>query len=39
VTAPYPAGKFEIMDIKSSRDDIAIFGPDKVFIGNATSKK
>ena len=39
VTAPYPAGKFEIMDIKSSRDDIAIFGPDKVLIGNATSKK
>jgi hypothetical protein len=39
VAAPFPAGKDERLDIKSSRDDIAIFGPDKVFTGNATSKK
>ena len=39
VAAPYPAGKLVSLDIKSSRDDIAIFGPDKVFIGNAASKK
>jgi hypothetical protein len=39
VAAPYPAGKTERLDIKSSRDDIAIFGPDQVFIGNAASGK
>jgi hypothetical protein len=39
VAAPYPAGKTERLDIKSSRDDIAIFGPDTVFTGNEASGK
>jgi hypothetical protein len=39
VAAPYPAGKTERLDIKSSRDDIAIFGPDSVFTGNEASGK
>jgi hypothetical protein len=39
VTAPFPAAKFQHLDIKSSRDDIAIFGPDSIVVGNATVKK
>ncbi len=39
VTAPYPVGKLQHLDIKSSRDDIAIFGPDKVLVGNSSGKK
>jgi hypothetical protein len=39
VAAPYPAGQFKIVDIKTPRTDIAIFGPDSVVVGNVTGKK
>jgi len=34
VTAPYPAGKYQRLDVKSNRDDIKISGPDNVEVGN-----
>lgn len=39
VDAPDKPGKFDRLDMKSSRDDIKIFGPDSVMIGNALAKK
>jgi hypothetical protein len=39
VAAPYSAGQFKILDIKTPRTDIAIFGPDSVVVGNVTGKK
>jgi hypothetical protein len=39
VAAPGPPGKFDIVDIKTAREDIAIFGPDHVVTGNTTGKK
>ncbi len=39
VAAPFPAGKFEHLDIKSSREDVAIFGPDSIVVGNPVVKK
>jgi hypothetical protein len=39
VAAPFPAGKFQIVDIKTPREDIAIFGPDHVVVGNLVAGK
>jgi hypothetical protein len=39
VNAPFPAGKFQRLDVQSKRDDIAIFGPDNVMVGNVPLKK
>ena len=39
VAAPFPAGKFQRLDIKSNREDIAIFGPDNVVVGNTVAGK
>lgn len=38
VAAPGSAGKFARLDIKSPREDISIFGPDSVTIGNVLKK-
>ena len=39
VNAPGPAGKFQRLDIKSSRDDVKIFAPDQVLTGNELKGK
>ena len=39
VDAPGAPGKSGRLDIKSSRDDIKVLGPDSVTIGNAVPKK
>lgn len=39
VTAPGPAGKFQRLDVKSTKDDIKILGPDSVMVGNVLPKK
>lgn len=39
VTAPGGPGKYQRMDIKSSRDDIKLVGPDNVTTGNVLGKK
>jgi hypothetical protein len=39
VNAPGAAGKEQRLDIKSSRDDIKIFAPDQVLIGNVLKGK
>jgi hypothetical protein len=39
VTAPGAAGKYQRLDIKSSRPEIKILGPDNVMIGNTVPKK
>ena len=38
VEAPQAAGKFQRLDIKSSKDDIKIYGPDSVMVGNTWKK-
>ena len=38
VDAPGGPGKFSRLDIKSSREDIKIFGPDSVMTGNVLKK-
>lgn len=38
VDAPQAAGKFQRLDLKGSRDDIKIFGPDSVMAGNTWKK-
>ena len=38
VTAPYKPGRFERLDLKSTRDDIDIHGPDNVMVGNIPLK-
>jgi hypothetical protein len=38
VDAPQVAGKFQRLDIKSTKDDIKIFGPDSVTVGNVLKK-
>lgn len=38
VNAPYKPGKYERLDVKSTRDDIRIFGPDNVMVGNIPLK-
>ncbi len=38
VNAPGAAGKFQRLDIKTSRDDIKVSGPDSVMIGNVWKK-
>jgi hypothetical protein len=38
VDAPQAAGKFQRLDIKSSKDDIKIYGPDSVMAGNTWKK-
>jgi len=38
VTANGKPGKFAILDIKSTRDDVKILGPDSVTLGNTLSK-
>jgi len=39
VTVTVPGSGFKHLDIKSSRDDIKVLGPDSVTIGNAVPKK
>jgi hypothetical protein len=39
VAAPYPPGKFQRLDLKTSRDDIRLVGPDNVTTGNVLGKK
>ena len=39
VTAPGPPGKFQRLDVKSTKDDIKILGPDNVMTGNLIPKK
>ncbi len=38
VSAPGGPGKFTHLDLKSGRDDIKIFGPDSVMVGNVWKK-
>ena len=39
VAAPGAPGKFQRLDMKSTKDDIKILGPDNVMIGNLIPKK
>lgn len=39
VAAPGPAGKTQRLDLKTTRDDIKLVGPDSVTIGNVLGKK
>jgi hypothetical protein len=39
VTAPGAPGKFQRLDVKSTKDDVKILGPDNVMIGNVLPKK
>jgi hypothetical protein len=39
VAAPYPPGKFQRLDLKTSRSDISLGGPDNVTVGNVLGKK
>jgi hypothetical protein len=39
VAAPYPPNQFKRLDLKTSRDDIRLVGPDNVTTGNVLGKK
>jgi hypothetical protein len=39
IAAPGAPGKYQRLDVKSTRDDIKILGPDNVTIGNVIPKK